>query len=503
MHPFHGGRGVAGGLAIATLLVLGPGPAALAQADRPVTLRFAVEDAADQIGAPYINLFIEHVNELSKGTITIEPAFDTDGWDAEEGVLLDLEEIRTRPFGNEEVLRRVHAGEAELGMVRASSLGFDTLGVKSIEALSVPYLVDDLGLAFAIAHGTAGQEALAGLEDAGLTGLAILPQDLYHPFSWTDRPLRSVADYAGATIRAMPSRIGWDLVKALGATPWYMNAFDDNQPDGTIEGIEVGLRSYGALAGDPTATGNVTPQARLQVLFVNSAAMAQLSPAQQQLLRDAAAATLAQVEAEHPTEAASATEWCSQGHDVVLASPDQLAGLQAAAAPVIASIEADPATARIVEQIRALKATTTSWPAAKACNGAAQPTVQPEDMTGSRGDAIPNGTYRAEVTVEELVKAGADFGWASRNAGTNTWTFADGTVTTTLNGGRPCPSTATLVDGGIKFATGPNESCGLGGIIRWVPTDDGIRMILVPSSITDPDAVSYAAWLGVDWVRIE
>ena len=104
---------------------------------------------------------------------------------------------------------------------------------------------------------------------------------------------------------------------------------------------------------------------------------------------------------------------------------------------------------------------------------------------------------------EELVKAGADFGWASRNAGTNTWTFADGTVTTTLNGGRPCRSTATLVDGGIKFATGPNESCGLGGIIRWVPTDDGIRMILVPSSITDPDAVSYAAWLGVDWVRIE
>lgn len=504
MHSIHGTRGLAGGLTLAAVLAsaLSPG-AALAQAERPVTLRFAVEDAGDQIGHPYINLFIENVSRLSDGTISIEPAYDTDGWDATESPLTDLEQIRSRPFGNEEVIRRVADGEAELGLARAGSLGFDTLGVKSIEALSVPYLIDDLGLAFAVAHDKVADEALAGLKDVGLTGLGILPRDLWHPFSWTGGPLRSVEDYAGASIRAMPSRIAWDLIEALGATPWYMNRFDWTQLPGAIKGIEVGLRSYGALGDDPTATGNVTPMARLEVLFISSAAMDQLSGAQQQTLRDAAAVTLAQVEAEHPTEAVSAQEWCNQGHSVVLATPEQLAGLQAAAAPVIASIVADPGTARIVDEIRALKQTVTPWDAAQACRAVSQATPAPVDLTGTHGEAIPNGAYRAEATVEVLMQAGAERGWAVRNAGTTTWTFEDGTVMVVVNGGVPCQGTATVVDGGIELHTASTEPCGLDGVVRWRPTEDGIRMILVPSSYTDIDAVSYAAWLGLDWVRVE
>jgi len=315
-----------------------------AQKESGITLHLAIADALGRPSEPYVLEFIEQVETLSNGDITIEPI-----WQAGSD---------TTPVFEQGVAKVVKEGQYELGL--AGSRAWDGLGIISFQALQAPFLITDDALAEAVAASEIGTQMLDGLSSANVMGLALWPEDLRHPFSVIpDKSILSPEDFRGATVKVVPSEVSHLLIETLGGNPMF-----DNEG---YQAAESGLRQGFSLTGTPTATGNVVFFPKFQTLFANGTAFEKLSEAQQNILREAAIATQKKAIAEHPREVEAATAWCADGGKIVMASQEQLAAFEAAAKPVIDKIEEDPFNAELIAAIRELKANTQPSPGAEAC----------------------------------------------------------------------------------------------------------------------------------------
>jgi hypothetical protein len=143
-----------------------------------------------------------------------------------------------------------------------------------------------------VAEGDIAERALAGLADVGVTGLALWPEELRHPFALGDHaPFLVPADFEGATILVPPSALSRAMVTDLGAELYVDGDREADAAAGPLDGAESGLLQGHTLPGHPTATGDVTFYPKFQVLSANAETSATLTPEQQGILRDAAAKT--------------------------------------------------------------------------------------------------------------------------------------------------------------------------------------------------------------------
>jgi TRAP-type C4-dicarboxylate transport system substrate-binding protein len=128
--------------------------------------------------------------------------------------------------------------------------------VTSLQALQAPMLITSQALENRVVTSPLARPLLAGLRVAGVTGLALLPADLLHPFGF-GAPLLGPNDYAGATMRANPGRATGQLLAALGARRSVVSgeAFNAAVRRGEIEGTWWYFE--GLLPGPAVATGNV------------------------------------------------------------------------------------------------------------------------------------------------------------------------------------------------------------------------------------------------------
>jgi TRAP-type transport system periplasmic protein len=321
--------------------------------DDPITLRLAVADAEYRPSTPFVLEFIERVNTLSSGSITIEPIYQA-GNDTFTGFETG-------------VVQLVLLGKADLGL--AGSRAFDTVGITDFQALQAPFLITDDAMAKAVATSDIAARMLDGVAWAGIVGLTLWPEDLRHPFAFdlSGKTFLSPEDFAGTTIRAIPSSVTWALLEALGATPIFKDGYGPDIFAGRIQGAESGLRQGASLPAPATATGNVVFFPKFQVLFANGAAFERLSDEQRSVLREAAARTQERAIAEHPRQVDAAAQWCADGGTIVMASNEQIAAFEEAARPVFDQIEQDPLNAELIAAIRDLKASTEPSPGAEAC----------------------------------------------------------------------------------------------------------------------------------------
>src|SRR4051812_29627354 len=130
---------------------------------------------------------------------------------------------------------------------------------------------------------------LSGLGAAGTVGLGMVPGGLRHPFAF-GRPLLRRSDYAGAGIRVPYSYTVYDGWRALGARPVDLagSAVPKAAGAGRIVAAESGYEFAGGLTQRSTATGNVTPFARIDVLAAATGVFAKLDSDDRALLRRAA-----------------------------------------------------------------------------------------------------------------------------------------------------------------------------------------------------------------------
>ena len=295
---------------------------------------------------------------------------------------------------------------------------------------------------------------LAGLEPAGLTGLAIAPEGLRHVFSF-DAPMLAPADFEGATVRAPTSEMSSALFEALGGS-WVAlpdsSALGDAVADGTVTAAESSFAFASTLPRAAVPVGNVTPYPKANTIVINTAAFERLSDEQQQALREAAVATRDWAVTNNLTDAAYAAAFCRDGGTVALASDAQVQAFRDAAQAVYDELEADAGQASAVERITDIAAGVDPGPAVEACAPAAAPvesSAVPSSSTESSGAPFPEGVYRAEITNQSLVDAGLDRATATELAGTWTMTLEDGEMTevdinaATGEASRPTASTAS------------------------------------------------------------
>jgi C4-dicarboxylate-binding protein DctP len=368
----------------------------------PVTLRIGTVNPEDRPEGAALRHFAARVARLSGGAVEIRLVWTAAG----EG-------------GNEQdVVRLVRRGRLDGGLIATRVWDLD--GVTSLQALEAPLLITSQALENRVVTGPLARPLLAGLRVAGVTGLALVPADLLHPFGFVV-PLLGPHDYAGATMRANPGRAMGRLLAALGAkrTAVSGEAFNTAVRRGEIDGTWWYFE--GLIPGATIATGNVVFFPKVHALVVRTSKLDRLTRSQREALDRAAADTVRFVLRTRVPDAKAATQYCAAGGRIVEASPAQVAALRRAVAPAYAALDADPGTRRLIAAIRRLERETPAPAAIGPCGGAA-----PMPLAGSRpaGVArIPDGVYRKQVTRQQLLSAGATNSDAVNNYGIETLTI--------------------------------------------------------------------------------
>jgi TRAP-type C4-dicarboxylate transport system substrate-binding protein len=310
----------------------------------PVVIRLGTGDPRGLPDTPVVEGFAEAVEELSDGSMRVEVV-----WQAADDLSV--------PDGFEEgVVQLVQDGELELGLIAARA--WDTVDVKSFQALQAPFLITDQELLAQVLASPMADEMIAGLNDVGLVGLGLYPDGLRYPLGYA-APLASLEDFDGAAIRLVPSEATQALIRALGGRPVYGLSGDDLHAaitSGDLDGTEVSLGLAPALAQDvapaSVVTGNVVLFPRVNTLFAGQDLMGSLSEEQVEILFAAA-------EEAYGYTASATTEdfgaFCELGGEVAIASDADVAALHQAAQPVYRMLEADPQTKAFIDEIQKLK----------------------------------------------------------------------------------------------------------------------------------------------------
>lgn len=342
---------------------------------KPVVLTLA-NDSTDPSG---VQPFATAVRQLSHGALQIKivgPSARLRDLNSETPLVMD-----------------VQAGEAELGLTGTQA--FETVGVRAFQALQAPFLINSYALQRKVMGSDVAQQMLAELKPAGLVGVGLLPGGFARPFGLT-RPLVTASAYRGAKIGILPALVDEETFRALGATPnssGNMSGLDGMETD--VEAADTVFDAPGA-----TLTGNVILWPWPGVIFMNRRAFESLTATQRsELFRAAAQARGAKVY--FGNDAAFARDLCRR-NKIVIASPADLAGLQAAVRPVYRSLETNASTKEFIAEIASLRQAMGGAPDSVSCSS----TQRAPQSTTTR-NAI-EGTWQVAYTEQQFIAAGAD-----------------------------------------------------------------------------------------------
>ena len=301
-------------------------------------------------------------------------------------------------FSDAAVIEKVKGGTFQMAVVPARA--WSEAGVTSLKALQAPFLfASDEHVAAVVDDAAITKDLLSGFEGSGVTGLTLFPESLRHLFSFGE-PMLSPADVKGKTLRAISSLETTTIIEALGGTvvdpvgDGYQQGIDN----GTIQGTDSGftLAAGSKPSAISTATGNVALYAKVMTLVANSAFLTGLDEGERRIIATASDATRAWAIANQQKDTAAAATFCAGGGSVVLADAAGIAAFRAAEAPVNAALEADPATKRAIDAIRALASGTAAAPV-EAC----EPVVDANTLVPD-GGGLPDGIYRIGYSDDYL-----------------------------------------------------------------------------------------------------
>jgi TRAP-type C4-dicarboxylate transport system substrate-binding protein len=327
---------------------------------------------------------------------------------------IEVEVAGNQPSYEAKTVDAVRKGRAELGAVGARV--WDAFGVRSFRALVAPFLVDNLALEQRVLEGPLAPRMLAGLDRAGVVGLAVLPGPLRRPLGLA-KPLVGPRDYRDATIAIRYGGVARATLRTLGATVKGYKVGVLPPVDGAeLDSNTIAENGYDASA--QTLTANVVLWPRPQTIFATRAAFGRLTHAQQDILRRAGrAAAASELSRVRKDEDDGLAGICARGKlALVTASPAQLAALQRAVQPVYRTLERDPLTRSLIAQITALRAKPplTMTDTAR-CSGAR-----------TSGAAALEGTWEVTASFDDLVAAGVRPDDAERQRGGGTLELRSG-----------------------------------------------------------------------------
>lgn len=462
-----------GAAAVTTACTAGSTPdRAVVPSAQPVVLTMAngLSDSEE------LSTFVREVSALTGGTVRIDVRSQWRAGQAgyESGLITD-----------------VRAGKADLGVV--GSRAFDAAGVLSLRALDAPLLITSYAAEEKVLASPVASQLLSAISPTGLTGIGILPGDLFRP-DGAAGPLVKASDYAGQRIGTQQSPVAGATLRALGAQPEWLPA------GGAISGSDGVLQSIRAIEGfeyNKTAkflTANVALWPRPLVVFATGKALAKLTAAQRKELQQAATAALpGSMRVVQGDEQESAKALCrTPGLTVKTATGADLAALRTAVAPVYAQLEQDSATRSAIGSIRAIA-------------GSVTPEASPscaQDVSSSAGKSPLDGVYTMDTKIGDdpadtdvvpenyghwvFVFHGSHFADTQQYQNACTWGY--GTVTVT--GARMA---WTFTDGGGVAPNGSENKPGEYFVFGWSQYRGTVTLTPVPGE-TSPDNFRLKPW---------
>ncbi|MEO3856926.1 TRAP transporter substrate-binding protein DctP [Acrocarpospora sp. B8E8] len=461
----------------------GPGPAV-------TTLTLGTDDTPGLPGADAVEEFARLVQAKSGGTVRVQPKWNAAGpvtqWD-------------------QAVARLVTGGDLDMGLIPARA--WDTEGITTMSALHAPFLVtSDYLVDRILADDALAAQLLGGLTKAGLTGLALLPDGLRHPFG-VHGPLTSPADFAGKTFRAPHSDTAYALFRAFGAEPADLpgDAMGQAIAAKSLAGMESSYTWASSSLPASVAAANVTFFPKVNTLVIRSSVLAGLSERQRAAVTEAAASAAVWARSHRPSEIEAGRAFCSYGGAVVYAADGDIAALARAAQPVYATLEKDPQVKGMIERIRELKKNAPAAQIAIPCDGRKSTGTLAKSSAAAK---FPEGVYRAEIPMQRFLDSKVHPAWARDNSGISTLTFTAGTWRHHV-GGSPdsadCygPYTAT---GGRVVLSFREVLCGTAGgdlfSAGWRLDGGELRFVDVEAGQPGEESLMYVLFGSEPWKKI-
>jgi TRAP-type C4-dicarboxylate transport system substrate-binding protein len=296
--------------------------------------------------------------------LTLAAHDDDEGYEAFAAAVKRLSggAMRIRIAGNWRVTGDRRELDYERGMVNDVRSGkvamgifgvrvWDTLGVRSFQALLAPFLVDSLVLEGRALRSPLVPRALAAVRRDGVVGIALLPGRLRRPLGIT-RLLVAPNDYRGAKIAIRLGAVAAATFRALGSRPAPEVPVDFTGFDGA-EIDPLTITENGWDQGVRGLTANVAFWPKPQTIVMNRQVFDALTPEQRRILaeagREALAPELAQIARE---QRLGISILCGDdGFRFVNATSAQVAALRKSVQPVYDRIERNPLTRRWIAQI--------------------------------------------------------------------------------------------------------------------------------------------------------
>ncbi len=302
------------------------------------------------------------------------------------------------------IIEAVGSGDVDLGWV--GSRAFAELGVANFNALTAPFLIDSYELEQAVLDSDIPGRMLEGLDELGVTGLAVVGGGMRRPAA-VNAPILGADDYSGITFHTWRSSVNADTIEALGATHTAVTGWDRDEGlnAGTIDGYENTLAFFaGKVALAPYISVNVVLWPATGVLVANPRMLDGLTESQRRLLEEAVAASVERSIGLANVDAEQLAGICSQGGRFAEATGPDLQSMRAAVNPVYLRLAENAETAAYIAEIEALK--TTVSPEAltipDGCTGES-PIGEALVAQGTDDPGLLNGSYRIEWSVAELV----------------------------------------------------------------------------------------------------
>ena len=268
------------------------------------------------------------------------------------GGRLTIRVFHSRQLGEEkETIEQTRVGAIDLNRTNVALLGSF---VPAMNVLTMPFLFRSTAHLQKVLDGPIGQEMLKSFEPYGFVGLAFYDSGARSIYS-SIRPVRSLPDLKDLRIRVQQSELMSDMVRALGAEPvelpygQVLTALATHLIDGAENNwpsfITTGHYKYAAYY---TLTEHTMSP---EVLLMSQQTWASLSSEDQQIFREAAAASSRFMHQKwHDLEQASR----EQAEDVgvtVIKNFDRRP-FETAMAPIYEKTKRDPATAALIDRIR-------------------------------------------------------------------------------------------------------------------------------------------------------
>jgi len=287
--------------------------------------------------------FLDRLDELSGGSISIDvqenwkPSGDASGSDEEA------------------LTQAVASGDVDIAWVTVRSL--TTLGLKGIDSLEAPLLIQTPEQQREVATGLAGELVTKQLKNTPVAGLSMFPGPMQYLIAG-GAPVVDVADWAGKTIGFAPgdnkhSAIA-DTITALKGTPAAQS--DDPVGDVLSGSLQVAtanpadLIDGGATATGPYLTSTYPLFPVMGMVIINRDVLGNLSTRQHGFI-EGAVERAQDLSMADPDLATPVTDACAAGILFGSATADQVAALQNAVQPIYDALAADKSEAKLYEAV--------------------------------------------------------------------------------------------------------------------------------------------------------